>query len=86
MTNLLLNGTEINSLAELQENHDSGQIKEAFVTGTLKKWLEDRYYIKEAAAVGALGKEMHSAESGGRRCGTERSRCGAQRSKGFELI
>ena len=58
---LTINGTEIRSLPQLRECFDPEQVKAAFLDGTLKKWLSQYYYEREAQEVGALAQELTPA-------------------------
>lgn len=48
------NGIKVRTIAELKENFDVKIVVGYFLDGKLKKWLEDRWYEEEAAAVDQL--------------------------------
>lgn len=62
LTQLTLNGVEIHSLSELQQNFDLTQVMAAYSDGTLVRWLEERFYDREAAELGGLDQAAPDAE------------------------
>ena len=54
MQELMLKGHEVHSLQDLREYFEPDTIRNAFVDGTLERWLRERYYEREADAVADL--------------------------------
>lgn len=54
---VMKDGEVTHSLTELRTHFDVPKIVEYYLDGTLKKWLDARYYEEEAAAVSQLTKD-----------------------------
>ena len=54
---VMKNGEKVTDMKSLKENFDAESVVSYFLDGRLKKWLNDRYYEDEAAAIAGLEKD-----------------------------